>query len=160
MHKSTNMQREPITLNITPKTAQSNKTRNGLVYFMITYLFILIITAVASGALGWWLAIRHVKTQPLNTNNLTSNEPNAEPDANTVPQLKPEFSAELAKHVQTAKQQTDTLNLLNQRINNVLKTVDYLQQQQQTIEKLEPMIANYIASIETFSRRLTPIWAA
>lgn len=160
MHKPTIMQREPITLNMAPKTAQSNKTRNGLVYFMITYIFILIITAVASGALGWWLAIRQVKTQPLNTDNLTLDAPNAEQDANTTPQLNPELNVELAKHVQTAKQQTDTLNLLNQRINNVLKTVDYLQQQQQTIEKLEPMIANYIASIETFSRRLTPIWAA
>ncbi|MDD5113948.1 MAG: methyl-accepting chemotaxis protein [Methylobacter sp.] len=115
----------------------------------------LILTAVISGALGWWLASKRkrgelIDDSPLSGDILVKREIFTQPPAPVWP-----------SQVESSILKLDTaITELNQRSVSTVNKLNRLQEEAQASEDILLGVQNYLTGFETLSRQVTPVWSA
>ena len=123
---------------------------------MDIHLLQLLLSAVISGGLGYFIAC---KRRPLKTIEQQS------PDTNEVRvelgTLAGQITSALSAHVDTSKKVIDTeLNELMQRLDKADRSLHNLMDEAQATEHLVSGIERYLSSLDHLGQQITPAWSA
>lgn len=129
---------------------------------MDIHLLQILLTAVFSGAIGWWLASlrkssARVKSQPQSAVDMASV---AECYLSDLEALNRQVTSAGATQIESSKMQTKAITELTQRFDSIISRLNCLPDEAHAVDDIASAIERYLAGLETFSRQVTPVWSA
>lgn len=115
----------------------------------------LVLTAVAAGGLGWWLASSNRKSMEHTDTSQLDGEIVVELDDIIMPSSI--FPAQVEASISTLD---SAITALNQRSVSISTKLNRLQEEAQASDKILLGVQNYLFSLETLSQQVTPVWSA
>ncbi|MDO9104493.1 MAG: methyl-accepting chemotaxis protein [Methylovulum sp.] len=116
----------------------------------------LFLTAAISAALGYWIAS---KRRP--AKHTAQQTPCVDDTPEGLDALATQIASALSAHIDASKSVLDTdINDLAQRLDKTDHNLHRLMDDAQTAEKPASAIRDYLASLDSFGQRVTPVWSA